>query len=161
MSLFILYSSKIPQILSSSAQAGTDEFGSSQEEMIRRLIMATYVKFETPQAVAENALEAIEIARTSGKIKIGVNEVTKAVERGKAKLVVMAEDIDPPELMLHIPILCAEKKIPFAYVKTKDELGKSAGLKVNTSSITIIDEGKAKKNIEDVQKEVEKLRNND
>jgi len=128
--------------------------------MIRRLIMATFVKFETPQAVADKALEAIEVARTSGKIRIGVNEVTKAIERTKAKLVVMAEDVDPPELMLHIPILCSEKKIPFVYVKTRDELGKSAGLKVNTSSIAVVDEGKAKKDIEGLQKELDKLVNN-
>ena len=57
--------------------------------------MAASVKFETPQAVADKALEAIDIARTSGKIRIGVNEVTKAIERGKAKLVVMAEDVYP------------------------------------------------------------------
>ena len=121
----------------------------------------TYVKFETPQDVAEKGLEAIEIARTSGKIKIGVNETTKAVERGKAKLVVMAEDVDPQEIMLHIPIISAEKKIPFVYAKTKDELGKAAGLKVNTAAVAIIDEGKAKKNVEDVAKEVSKLTNND
>lgn len=119
--------------------------------------MATYVKFETPQALSEKALEALDIARSSGKIKIGVNEVTKAVERGKAKLVLMAEDVDPPEIMMHIPIICAEKKIPFVYIKTRDELGKAAGLKVSSSSVTIIDEGKAKKNIEDLAKELEKL----
>jgi large subunit ribosomal protein L7Ae len=124
------------------------------------VIMATYVKFETPQATADKALEAVEIAKATGKIRIGVNEVTKAVERGKAKLVVMAEDVDPQELMIHIPILCTEKKIPFAYSKTKDELGKAAGLKVNTTSIAIVDEGKAKKNIEDLAKELEKLINN-
>jgi len=128
--------------------------------MTKRLTMATYVKFETPQDTADKALEAIEIARTSGKIRIGVNEVTKAVERGKAKLVVMAEDVDPQELLIHIPILCTEKKIPFAYAKTKDELGKAAGLKVNTAAIAVADEGKAKKNIEDLTKELEKLVNN-
>ena len=128
--------------------------------MTKRLTMATYVKFETPQDTAEKALEAIEIARTSGKIRIGVNEVTKAIERGKAKLVVMAEDVDPQELLIHIPILCTEKKIPFAYAKTKDELGKAAGLKVNTAAVAVADEGKAKKNIDDLAKELEKLVNN-
>ncbi len=122
--------------------------------------MATYVKFETPQELADKVLEALDVARTSGKIRIGVNEVTKAVERGKAKLVVMAEDVDPPELMLHIPILCAEKKIPFAYVKTRDELGKAAGLKVSTSSVAVVDEGKAKKDLETMRKEIQKLANN-
>jgi len=125
--------------------------------MTKRLTMATYVKFETPQDTADKALEAIEIARSSGKIRIGVNEVTKAVERGKAKLVVMAEDVDPQELLIHIPILCTEKKIPFAYAKTKDELGKAAGLKVNTAAVAVADEGKAKKNIDDLAKELAKL----
>lgn len=122
--------------------------------------MATYVKFETPQALADKAMETLEVARTTGKIRIGVNEVTKNIERGKAKLVLMAEDVDPPEIMLHIPILCSEKKIPYVYVKTKDELGKSAGLKVSTSSACIADEGKAKKLIEDVTKELEKVSKN-
>ncbi len=121
--------------------------------------MATYVKYETPQNLAEAALEAIEIARTSGKIRIGANEVTKAVERGKAKLVVMAEDVDPPEILIHVPILCAEKKILYAYCKTKDELGKAAGLKVSTSAIAVVDDGKAKKNIEDLGKELKKFLN--
>lgn len=119
--------------------------------------MATYVKFETPQAVADKALEALDLAKSSGKVKLGVNEVTKAVERGKAKLVVLAEDIDPPEMMLHLPIICAEKKIPFVYVKKKDDLGKAVGLKVATSSACILDEGKAKKNIEEITKEIEPL----
>ncbi len=119
--------------------------------------MATYVKFETPQELVDNALEAVEIAKASGKVKVGVNEVTKAIERGRAKFVIMAEDVDPQELMIHIPILCAEKKIPFAYCKTKDELGKSAGLKVGTTSLAVLDEGKAKKNIETIVAEVAKL----
>ncbi|MBN2517637.1 MAG: 50S ribosomal protein L7ae [Candidatus Altiarchaeota archaeon] len=121
------------------------------------MTMATYIKFETTAALAEKALKALEVARTTGKIRIGVNEVTKSIERGKAKLVIMAEDVDPPEIMIHIPILCNEKKIPYVYVKTKDELGKTAGLKVSTSSIAISDEGKAKKQIEEIQKDLEKI----
>lgn len=118
----------------------------------------TYVKFEMPEALAKKTLEAVAGARESGKIRIGINEVTKAVERQKAKLVVMAEDVDPQEIMLHIPILCDEKKIPYSYVKGKAELGKAAGLKVGSSSIVIADEGKAKKDVEALVKELEKLR---
>ena len=119
--------------------------------------MATYVKFETPKALVDKAMEALEVARTSGRVRVGVNEVTKTIERGKAKLIVMAEDVDPPEIMLHIPVLCSEKKIPYLYVKTKDELGKATGLKVSTSSVAVVDEGKAKKSIEEIAKELEKM----
>ncbi len=119
--------------------------------------MTTYIKFETPQDIADKVMEVVEVARASGKIKIGINEVTKAIERGKAKLVVMAEDVDPPEIMLHVPILCKEKGVPFVYVKTKDELGKSAGIRVTTSSVAILEEGKAKKDLEELKKKIEKL----
>lgn len=118
----------------------------------------TFVKFETPEVLTKKTLDIVDTARGSGKIRIGINEVTKAVERQKAKLIVMAEDVDPQEIMLHIPILCDEKKIPYAYVKTKADLGKAAGLKVGTSSIAVADEGKARKDIEALLKELEKLK---
>ncbi len=59
----------------------------------------------------EKAFEAIEIAKSSGKLKKGANEVTKVIEKGKAKLVVIAEDTSPKEIIMHIPMLCEEKKI--------------------------------------------------
>lgn len=43
-------------------------------------------------------------------------EVRKLIERGQAKLVVMANDLDPEDVLSHIPLLCEEKGVPFAYV---------------------------------------------
>jgi len=121
--------------------------------------MAAYVKFETPETLQKKVIEVVDLAKTGGgKVRIGVNEVTKAVERSKAKLVVMAEDVDPPEIMIHIPIICKEREIPYVYIKTKDELGKAASLRVPTSSVAITEEGKAKKVLEEVVKEVSKLK---
>ena len=63
-----------------------------------------YVKFETPKDVALLAYDAVEMARESpGRVSKGTNEVTKLVERGEAKMVVMAEDVQPPEILAHIP----------------------------------------------------------
>ena len=92
----------------------------------------------------EKALEAIEIARKSGKIKKGTNEVTKAIERGKAKLVVVANNVNPPEIVMHIPILCREKGVPCVTEGTKEELGTAAGLGVSTVSVAITEEGDAR-----------------
>ncbi|MEM1834113.1 MAG: ribosomal L7Ae/L30e/S12e/Gadd45 family protein, partial [Thermosphaera sp.] len=76
-----------------------------------------YVKFEVPAELAEKVYEAVKkVKETGGKIKKGTNETTKAVERGQAKLVVIAEDVDPPEIVAHLPLLCDEKKIPYVYV---------------------------------------------
>ena len=95
----------------------------------------------------EEILEIVEAARTTGKIRKGVNEATKAAERGTAKAIVIAQDIDPPEIVMHMPILCEEKKIPLLKVATKSELGRAAGIDVGTSAIAILDAGEAKKKL--------------
>lgn len=94
--------------------------------------------------VSNKAYEAIEIAKKTGKIKKGVNEATKAVERNVAKLVVVAEDVSPAEVIMHLEPLCNEKGIPFVKVPSREELGAAAGLRVPTSSVVIIKEGNAK-----------------
>lgn len=78
---------------------------------------------------------------TNGKITRGINEVTKAVERGSAKLVVVAADVDPKELTMHIPIIAKEKGIPYLELASKQELGKVAKLSVSCSSLAITDFG--------------------
>ena len=93
----------------------------------------------------DNVYEAIEVAKATGKIKKGVNEVTKSIEKGEAKLVAVAKDISPPEIVMHIPLLCKEKGILCIEVPSKEELGASAGLDVPTASVAITKEGDAKK----------------
>jgi len=56
--------------------------------------------------VAEKTYQLVQIARDSGKLRKGTNETTKAIERGIAKLVVIAEDVEPPQVVAHLPILC-------------------------------------------------------
>ncbi len=104
----------------------------------------------TDKDTANKALEAIEIARTSGKIKKGSNEVTKSLERGITKLVVIAKDVNPKEVVMHIPVLAKEKEVPCIEVDTKEELGAAAGLKVPTGAVAIIKEGDASKIIKEL-----------
>jgi len=58
-----------------------------------------YVRFEMPKELVDKTYEAVELARDSGKLRKGVNEVTKLVERGGVALVVMSEDVQPPEIL--------------------------------------------------------------
>jgi len=120
--------------------------------------MAMYVKFQTPKELQDLAYDLVEKARDNGKISKGANEVTKQVERGQAKLVVMAEDVSPEEILAHMPILCEEKKIPYTYVPTKDELGTAAGLHVSTTAVAITNPGKDKAGIENISKKIENLK---
>ena len=92
----------------------------------------------------ENAYEAIALAKKTGKIKKGINEVTKILERGQAKFVAIAKDVNPPEIIMHIPPLCEEKNAPLVIVTSKEELGASAGLQVGTTAVAIVQEGDAK-----------------
>ena len=94
----------------------------------------------------EDILEIVETARETGKIRKGINEATKAAERGIAKVIVVAEDVDPPEIAMHLGPLCDEKKIKLLKVASKNELGRAAGLDVSTAAVAITDLGDAKKN---------------
>jgi large subunit ribosomal protein L7Ae len=99
-----------------------------------------YVKIDIPQEVVDAAYEALSVASKSGAVRKGTNEATKAVERSIAKLVVIAEDVDPPEVIAHLPLLCDERKIPYVFVPTKDALGKAIGIDVPCAAACIIKE---------------------
>ncbi len=120
--------------------------------------MAIYVRFQVSKEIQDLAYELIEKARDNGKIGKGANETTKHVERGQAKLVVMAEDVSPEEILAHMPILCEEKNIPYTYVPSKEELGSAAGLSTSTSAIAIINPGKDKEMIENIIKKISTLK---
>lgn len=100
--------------------------------------------------LTNKAYEAIEIARKTGKIKKGANEVTKIIERGLAKLVLVAKDVNPPEVVMHIEPLCKEKSVPFVRVPSKEELGAASGLSVPTTCVAITKEGDSKDLIKDI-----------
>jgi large subunit ribosomal protein L7Ae len=91
--------------------------------------------------------QIIDKASKSGKVEKGTNEVTKAIERGTAKLVVYASDVDPKEIVMHLSVLCREKKIPCYEVDSKQKLGIAVGLPVSASSVAVIDAGDASKDI--------------
>jgi large subunit ribosomal protein L7Ae len=94
-----------------------------------------------------DAYQIIEKAKKTGKIEKGTNEVTKAIERGTAKLVVYAADVEPKEIVQHLPILCKEKKIPCIEVDSKQKLGVSVGIPVSASSVVVIESGEAEAEI--------------
>ena len=105
---------------------------------------------EASKELMTKAYEAVELARKTGKIKKGANEATKAIERGSAKLVLVAKDVNPPEIIMHFIPLCKEKDIPIVEVPSKEELGAAAGLSVPTGAIAIITEGEAKDLIKEI-----------
>jgi len=121
------------------------------------LLSKPHVKFTAPKELQDVAYEIVEVARDTGKVRKGTNETTKAVERAIAKFVVVAEDVDPPEIIFHLPIMCQEKNIPFIYVASKQQLGRALGIDVPSASAAIIESGDAQRLIDDLSKKLKDL----
>lgn len=117
-----------------------------------------YVKFEVPKDLSDRILQTLEIVKNSGKIRKGTNETTKSIERGKAQLVVIAEDVEPEEIVMHIPPLCEEKKIPYVYVPSKQELGRAVGIDVACAAVSVIEPGEASESIDNIINKVSELK---
>ncbi len=117
-----------------------------------------YIKFEVPKELSDKVLQLIELAKNSGKVKRGINEATKSIENSLAKLIVIAEDIEPEEIAMHLPILCEEKKINYVFVPSKLDLGRASGIDVQSAAIAIVDVGEGNDLLSEIASNIEKLR---
>lgn len=117
-----------------------------------------YVKYEAPKEITDAAYEALQIAAKTGVVRKGTNEATKAIERAQAKLVIIAEDVDPPEVVAHLPLLCEERKIPYVFVPSKERLGNAVGIDVPAASACIIKEGEAIGLIKEIITRIEQVK---
>jgi large subunit ribosomal protein L7Ae len=117
-----------------------------------------YVKFEASKETIDKAYQVVQVAKDSGKIRKGTNESTKAIERGIAKLVLIAEDVEPPQVVAHLPILCEERKIPYLFVPSKLDLGRSAGIDVGCAAVSVVEAGEGSNTLKDLATTAERLR---
>jgi large subunit ribosomal protein L7Ae len=108
--------------------------------------MSVHIAFQTPKDIQEQVYELVKAIGKDGrgKLKKGANEVTKAAERGSAAMIVMAENVNPGELLAHVPMICNEKGIPFIYVEDQGYLADSAGMTsgTRTAAIAVLEVGK-------------------
>jgi large subunit ribosomal protein L7Ae len=115
-------------------------------------------KFEVPKDLVNKAYEVLENARDTGRVAKGTNETTKMIDRGNAILVYIAEDVQPKEIVAHLPLIAEEKSVPYIYVPRKDELGGAVGIGVPTASACIVDPGKGKKRVNEIVKKLNELK---
>jgi len=117
-----------------------------------------FVKFDVPENLVSPIYEALRVASETGKVKKGTNEATKAIERGVSKLIIIAEDVEPPEVVAHLPILCEERETAYVFVPSKQELGKALGIEVTSAAAAILDSGDAQHIIDEVVASIEKIK---
>ncbi|MEE2811611.1 MAG: ribosomal L7Ae/L30e/S12e/Gadd45 family protein [Candidatus Thermoplasmatota archaeon] len=101
--------------------------------------MSVHKIFDTPKDVQDDVYELVKLVADpkNGRLKKGSNEVTKAAERGTAKMIVMAENVNPSELLAHIPLICKEKGVPFIYVEDQAYLAEAAGMNAGSKTAAI------------------------
>lgn len=80
-------------------------------------------------AAASKAGEAAPASTPAAQVKYGLKHVTSLIEKKKAKLVVIAHDVDPIELVIWLPALCRKMDVPFCIVKGKSRLGTLTNMK--------------------------------
>lgn len=87
------------------------------------------------------------------------NKATKTLNRGTAELVVLAGDTSPLAILLHLPLLCEDKNVPYVYVPSKTALGRATGVSrsVIAASITTNEASELMVQIRAAKDKVERL----
>lgn len=75
----------------------------------------------------------------AAQLKKGANEVTKALNRGAASLVVLAADTKPIALLAHMPEFCEDKNVPYIWIPSKVALGRACGLGQPVIAAVVLD----------------------
>jgi U4/U6 small nuclear ribonucleoprotein SNU13 len=110
-------------------------------------------------ALSQSILALIQQAANYKQLKKGANEATKTLNRGIAEFIVMAADAEPLEILLHLPLLCEDKNVPYVFVKSKTALGRACGVSrpVISCSVTVNEGSQLKTQIQAIQTSIEKL----
>ena len=111
------------------------------------------------QVLTTKLMNLVQQAANYKQIKKGANEATKTLNRNLAELIVMAGDAEPIEILLHLPLLCEDKNVPYVFVRSKHALGRACGVsrQVIACSITANEGSQLKPQIQSMQQEIEKL----
>ena len=105
------------------------------------------------KALQKEIFSLITKASQLKQIKKGANEATKTLNRGISDLIIIAGDAKPLEIVLHLPLLCEDKNVPYVFVESQKLLGRSCGVSRPVIAVSILN-----KTPENLKKTVEKLK---
>jgi len=111
------------------------------------------------QTLTTKIMNLVQQAANYKQIRKGANEATKTLNRNLSELIVMAADAEPLEILLHLPLLCEDKNVPYVFVRSKNALGRACGVsrQVIACSITANEGSQLKPQITSLTQEIEKL----
>jgi len=104
-------------------------------------------------------LDLVAQASNYKQLKKGANEATKTLNRGISELIILAADAEPLEILLHLPLLCEDKNVPYVFVPSKQALGRACGVSrpVIASSIITNEGSQLKKQVQNLRDQIERL----
>ncbi|KAA8908870.1 50S ribosomal protein L30e-like protein [Sphaerosporella brunnea] len=88
-------------------------------------------------ALTQKILDIVQQASHYRQLKKGANESTKTLNRGISEFIVMAADTQPIEILLHLPMLCEDKNVPYVFVPSKVALGRACGVSRSVIAVSI------------------------
>jgi U4/U6 small nuclear ribonucleoprotein SNU13 len=86
------------------------------------------VSFEATDLTTSTDKIQVQQSTHYRQIKKGANEATKTLNRGISELIILAADTSPLAILLHLPLLCEDKNVPYVYVPSKMALGRACGV---------------------------------
>ncbi|KAJ6525689.1 ribonucleoprotein-associated protein [Mycena capillaripes] len=109
--------------------------------------------------LTNSILELVQQAGQYKQLKKGANEATKTLNRGIAEFIVLTADTEPLEILLHLPLLCEEKNVPYIFVPSKAALGRACGVTrpVISASVTTSESKELSSQIQTIKNAIEKL----
>ncbi|TFK62538.1 L30e-like protein [Pluteus cervinus] len=109
--------------------------------------------------LTNSILDLIQISGQYKQVKKGANEATKTLNRGIAEFIVLTADTEPLEILLHLPLLCEEKNVPYVFVPSKAALGRACNVSrpVIAASVTTGESKELTSQITTIKNNIEKL----
>ena len=109
--------------------------------------------------LTKTILDLVQQATNYRQLKKGANEATKTLNRGISEFIVMAADTEPLEILLHLPLLCEDKNVPYVFVRSKQALGRACGVSrpVIAASVTVNEQSQLSSQIQNIKLSIEKL----
>jgi len=89
-------------------------------------------------ALAQELLDLVQECGHYRQLKKGANETTKSLQRGTSEIAILAADTQPLAILLHIPLLCEDKDIPYVYVPSKVALGRACGVTRSVIAVSLL-----------------------
>eukprot|EP00051_Salpingoeca_urceolata_P006988 m.92478 g.92478 ORF g.92478 m.92478 type:complete len:130 (+) comp15068_c0_seq2:1264-1653(+) len=109
--------------------------------------------------LTKQIVDLVQQAANYKQLKKGANEATKTLNRGISEFIVLAADTEPLEILLHLPLLCEDKNVPYVFVPSKQVLGRACGVTrpVIAASVTVNEGSQLKSQIQSLKIAIEKL----